>query len=55
MARRSMVKSGRAHSGGVRGCSYNGCSCHNSKEQRRKGKRSAKRAEERQWRREEGQ
>lgn len=33
------------------GC-YNGCSCHNSKELRRKGKKAAKQAERRVWQRE---
>lgn len=45
-----MLKSGRAAHGATRGCTYDGCSCHNTKDQRRKGKRSAKRAEERSWR-----
>lgn len=33
---------------------YNGCSCCNPKRVRRKGKKAAKRAEERAWRRDQG-
>jgi hypothetical protein len=39
---------------GTKGCSFDGCSCHNTKDQRRKGKRPVKRAEERAWKREAG-
>lgn len=46
-----MLKSGRTQ---AKGCSFDGCSCHNTKDQRRKGKRPAKRAEERAWRKEAG-
>lgn len=46
-----MLKSGRARSAAVKGCSFDGCSCHNSKAARRKGKRPAKRAEKRAWKR----
>jgi hypothetical protein len=49
-----MLKSGRAKSAGVKGCHYLGCSCCNTKAERRKGKRPQKRAEKRQWRKEVG-
>jgi hypothetical protein len=49
-----MLKSARAKDGGVSGCSFDGCSCHNKKRERRKGKHAARQDEKRQWRREEG-
>jgi hypothetical protein len=52
MNKAPMLKSDRAKGGAVEGCHYNGCSCCNSKAERRKGKRPAKRAEQRQWRKE---
>ena len=47
-----MLKSGRAKDQGSKGCNYMGCSCCNTKDERRKGKRPAKRAEQREWRKE---
>lgn len=47
-----MLKSGRAKGRGTEGCNFDGCSCCNSKADRRKGKRPAKRAEQRQWKKE---
>lgn len=47
-----MLKSGRSIAHAVKGCSYLGCSCHNSRAQRRAGKRPAKRREQREWRKE---
>jgi hypothetical protein len=49
-----MLKSGRSRKHSVKGCSFDGCSCHNTKAQRRAGKRPAKRREERAWRAQEG-
>lgn len=47
-----MVKNARSDA--TRGCNYDGCSCHTTKNVRRKAKKGAKRAETRRWRREEG-
>ena len=45
-----MVKNGRSDA--TKQFCYDGCSCHNSKAQRRKGKRPAKRSDERAGRQE---
>ena len=52
MNKAPMLKSGRAKGRGTEGCNFDGCSCCNTKAERRKGKRPAKRAENRQWRKE---
>jgi hypothetical protein len=48
-----MLKNPRNRAAAHPGC-YDGCSCHNSRQTRRAGKKSSKRAEDRRWRREEG-
>lgn len=45
-----MLKNGRTMDRATKGCSFQGCSCHNSKAARRKGKKGVKQAEKRAWR-----
>lgn len=49
-----MVKSGRTMLQATKGCSFSGCSCHNTKAQRRYGKKAVKQAERRALHREAG-
>ncbi len=45
----SMIKSDKNSTYDGKGMCYDGCSCHNSKNLRRTAKKSAKRKEEKQW------